>query len=419
MAKLSLVDTGKHLVKEVGEDDLSGFAAELAYRFFLALFPFFIFLAALGGLGAEVLAVDNPVEQVMDTLGDTLPSDASSVLQGQLEQVTENRDVGLMSIGFIGALWAASSGIGTIIKGMNRVHEVKETRPLPVRYGLAVGLTLLGGVFILALFILIVVGQVYGLRLAAEIGLEGVAATAITLLRYPVAVVLLMAAVAFLYWITPNIKLPFRWISPGAVVFALGWVTASFLFGLYVANFGSYNATYGALGGVVVLLIWFYLTGFILLLGAEINSVVAQEIAKQEVGTSETPAATQTEAALAQDQRVQRGVPPSVAADDRQPELRDRQATAKTARPAGRAIDERGPGYRDGNQQSRPTGSRPATPSHNGSQRTAADVPDTRDRGAAGQTRTGKVQAGLVGLITSVTLWRVISDAVSKRDRRS
>jgi membrane protein len=115
-----------------------------------------------------------------------------------------------------------------------------------------------------------------------------VASTLFTLARWPIVIALILFAMAFLYWATPNVDLPFQWITPGAVVFTIGWLVASYLFGLYVANFGSYNATYGALGGIVVLLVWFYISAFILLLGGEINALVAQEVAPEKL--PQTPA---------------------------------------------------------------------------------------------------------------------------------
>jgi membrane protein len=278
-----LVLVGKRLYKEIGEDDVSGSAAELAYRFFLALFPFFIFLAALGGFAADLLDVENPTEQIMDELGAALPADAASVLSTELEAVIESRNAGLISIGIIGAIWAASSGIGGLIKAMNIAYEVKETRPIWQRYGLAVGLTLLGGVFIVGAFFLLVGGQFYGMKLASELGIDGAGATLFTLGRWPLVIMLLLIATAFIYWAGPNIDLPFRLLTPGAVVFAIGWILISYGFGLYVANFGSYNATYGTLGGVVMLLVWFYLTGLVLLIGAELNAVLAQEVIPEEL----------------------------------------------------------------------------------------------------------------------------------------
>jgi membrane protein len=288
----SLWFLAKRLIKEAGDDDLSGAAAELAYRFFLALFPFFIFLAALGGFIADTAGVDNPTDEVMDWLGDTLPEDANSVLRTQLDTVVQEQNPALLSLGIIGAVRAAASGVGTVMKSMNRVYEVKETRPMWQRYGLSVGLTLLGGLFVSLAFVLLVVGQVAGMSIAEKIGLEGPAAFLLTLARWPLIIALLMAAMAYLYWAAPNVDLPFKWITPGAVVFTIGWLLVSYLFGLYVANFGAYNATYGTLGGVVVLLIWFYLTAFILVLGGEINAVVAQEAVPEELPQSPEEGAT-------------------------------------------------------------------------------------------------------------------------------
>jgi membrane protein len=283
---------GKRLVKEAGEDDLSGAAAELAYRFFLALFPFFIFLAALGGFAADIFGIQDPTKEVMDLLGNSLPEDANSVLRGQLDNVIGQTNPALLSIGIIGAIWSAASGIGTIMKVSNRTYDVKETRPIWKRYALSVGLTVLGGFFIVLALALLLAGQLAGSEISDEIGLSGAFGTFLSIVRWPVIFAFLLAAVAFLYWATPNVQLPFRWISPGAVVFVIAWTVFTVLFAFYVSNFSSYNATYGALGGVVVLLVWFYMTSFILMLGAEINAVLVQEVVPEELPQTEEEGAT-------------------------------------------------------------------------------------------------------------------------------
>ena len=150
-------------------------------------------------------------------------------------------------------------------------------RPLVRKYALTLGLTLLGAGSILAAVLLLIVGQTYGKEIAEEAGFTGAAATALNLARLLVIVALLVVATAILYWAAPNVNLPFRLISPGAVFFVLAWLVASYLFGIYVSNFGNYNATYGALGAVVILLIWFYLTGFLLLVGMEVNAYLARQ----------------------------------------------------------------------------------------------------------------------------------------------
>lgn len=271
------IDLAKTFIKKISGNDLSGLAAEMSYRFFLALFPFFIFIAAFAGFVTDVFNVDDPTDRIINAIGDTIPDDAASVLREQLDSILAGTNPGLLSIGIIGAVWAASSGVNTIIKGMNRVHDVEEKRPLWRKYLLALSLTLLAGAAVILAFLTLVVGQAAGVDIAERMGLSGAATTLFTFVRWPLAIAAILLAIAFLYWATPNKNLPFRWITPGSVLFTAGWLLATHLFGLYVSNFGSYNSTYGALGGVVILLIWLYLTSFIFLLGAQVNAVLEQE----------------------------------------------------------------------------------------------------------------------------------------------
>lgn len=283
LGEIDLMKVGKRLIKAIGEDDISGAATELAYRLFLAIFPFFIFLAAFGGFIADLLEVRNPTQEIMDSLGESLPPDAASVLQRELDSVINSRDLGLVSIGILGAVFAASSGVGTIAKALNRIYGVRETRSRWKRFALALGLTFLGGGFLIGGFLILIIGQLYGLELAQELGIEGATATIFAYSRWPLVIVLVLTALAFLYWAAPNVDLPFKWITPGAVIATIGWLGMTFLFGQYVANFGSYNATYGTLGGVVIALVWFYLSGFVVLLGAEINAVLVEEVMPEEL----------------------------------------------------------------------------------------------------------------------------------------
>lgn len=167
------------------------------------------------------------------------------------------------------------------MKALNRAYDVKETRPLWKRYVLAVGLTLLAGTVVLAAFGLLFMTQVFSEEIFSWLGVSGVGKVVFTILRWPAVVALMLAATAFLYWAAPNAKLPFKFITPGAVLFVVAWVIASTGFGLYVSNLGSYNATYGTLGGIVVLLLWFYLSSLIFLVGAELNAMLDSMAAEQ------------------------------------------------------------------------------------------------------------------------------------------
>jgi len=277
---------GKQLAKEVGQDDIGGLAAALAYRFFLALFPFFIFIVALAGFITHILDIQNPTDRIINTIGDTLPSDVTSVLRGQLEEVINSRNAALLSVGLAGTLWAAASGVGSLMRAMNRVYGVPETRPLWERYLLSVGLTAFAGLMLVAAFLVLVVWQAFGTKIADKIGLGGVAAALFPLMRWPVSVLLILLAAGILYRLTPNTRLTLRRILPGAVLFTTVWLVATYVFGVYVAHFASYNSTYGALGGVVVLLVWFYLTAFILLVGGELNAVLEKRAAARVRGNA-------------------------------------------------------------------------------------------------------------------------------------
>lgn len=282
-----LVANGKDLWREASADDASDFAAGLAYRFFLALFPFFIFVTAVGGFVSNLVGAENPAGEILDRIGGALPSDARSVLDTQLRGVLGEQQPGLLSVGLVGALWAASGGVGALMKAMNRMYDVQETRPFWKRTLIAIGLTMLGGLFFITAFVLAVAGTAVAGAIVDALELGALAHAGITALGYLLAVVLLLLAMAFLYWAAPDARLPFRWISAGAVLFTVAWLIATLLFGLYVSNFGSYNATYGALGGVVILLIWFYLTSYLLLLGAELNAMLTEKTTPEE---AEVPA---------------------------------------------------------------------------------------------------------------------------------
>lgn len=267
---------GLTLFRQVQRDDVIGMSAELAYRWFLSLFPFAIFLAGLGAFVGRALDVRNPAQVAKDQLTGLLPEEAATLIGEELQRIIESQNAGLLSFGMIAAIWFATGGTNAVIKAMNRAFDVGETRPLWRRYVVALALTVAAGAALLTAFILFVVGQVVAVDVAAELGISGAAWTVVTLLRWPVAAVLMFLAVAAIYRFGPNIRLRWRWIVPGAIVFTLGWLATTFAFGWYVSNFGSYGATFGALAGVAILMIWFYLTAAILLLGAEINDVLAE-----------------------------------------------------------------------------------------------------------------------------------------------
>ena len=265
------------LVRETLDDDVMGLSAELAYRWLLALFPLAIMVAALSGFIANSLGIQDPTGDIIEGAGSSLPPEAAATIRPQLERILENRDGALLSLGLLLTIYAASSGMKALIKGLNRAYDVQETRPFWRQLLIALTLTVLLGTAAVVSFIVMVTGQVAAKDVAASIGLDEAASWLVEIAPFPLAILALGVASAFLYWAAPAHHLSWRWVLPGVVVFVPGWILATVLFSFYVANFGSYGDTYGALGGVIILLIWFYLTAVILLVGGELNAVLQRE----------------------------------------------------------------------------------------------------------------------------------------------
>lgn len=276
-------------------DDVLGLAAELAYRFFLALFPFTIFMTALGGFLAQQLQVQNPADQVVQLLGDLLPPEAAALVQAELERVIANQNAGLLSLGALLALFFATGGTKAIMKALNRAYGVEEGRAIWRRYVVAIALTLVAGGGILLAFVLFVPVRLIARHLAAAVGMGDFTGVIVDVLAALGALLLLVVAASIVYRIAPNIRLPLRAVLPGAVLFALLWLAVTFGFGFYVSNFGNYANTYGALAGVAITLIWFYVSGLILLVSAEVNEVIHEMTQPEDVERRRQESARQSE----------------------------------------------------------------------------------------------------------------------------
>jgi len=271
---------------QIARDDVPGLAAELAYRFMFATFPFAIFVVALSGFIASWLGVANPGNEIIRAIGSSLPSDVVGPVKTQLDAALAHTEPQLLSIGAVVTVYAAAGGVNTLTKAMNRAYGVRETRPLALRLGLGLLLTFVGGVAIVVSFVAIVGGTLATQRLIDQVGLTGVW-PAISLLRWPVALVLLVAAVASLLRYAPDFRTPWLWAATSAMAFAVVWLAVTYGFGLYVARFARYDATYGALAGVIVLMLWFYLTSFVLVCAAELAALLVRMNAPQPLATPE------------------------------------------------------------------------------------------------------------------------------------
>jgi membrane protein len=278
----------KTFMKEMKDDDLPGLAAELAFRFFMALFPFMLVLVTLSGYVSRWFGVDDPAGEVLDAVGDSLPADAASVLSNQIDGVVSGANLGLLSIGLATAVWSAAGGAGALMKAINRVYDLPETRSAPMKTLIAIGITLFGGLGLLLGVAAMILTQTWAGEIASAIGLGREFGWLVQLARVPLIILFVAGAIEGIYWIAPNRWARPRLASPGALFSAMAWAVFTVGFAFYVANFGNYNATYGAIAGVVILLFWFNSSALVVLMGAELNSVLAAR--RAEAVQAESPA---------------------------------------------------------------------------------------------------------------------------------
>lgn len=260
---------------EFSEDEVSERAAALAYYFLLALFPALLFLTALLGL----LPIPNLMDRLMAYIRQAMPGDAASIVQRTLQEIVAGASGGLLSIGVLGALWASSNGMSSIISALNAAYDVKEARPWWKAKVLAIALTLGFSVFILSALVLIVFGPKIGETVAGWVGLGELFTLVWNIVSIPVVMVLVAMGIALVYYLAPNVEQRWRWVTPGSVVALVLWLAASFALRFYVTNFANYNATYGSIGGVILLMLWLYLSGLAILLGAEVNAEIEKAAA--------------------------------------------------------------------------------------------------------------------------------------------
>jgi membrane protein len=273
----------RRLLASIQRDDVMGVSAEIAYRFLFALFPFGLFVAALGAFAAQWLGIGNPAQEIVDGLGDNLPPSIAESLRPELERLLDSARPGLLSVGALGALWAATGGTNALVKGIHRAYDAPERRPFVLRYVVAIGLTLIAALGILGSFVTIVGGAVATEELARGLGLGEVPWSVIQILRWPVVALVLVGAVAILYRYGPSLVVPWRWILAGAVLYSVGWLVATAGLAWYVGNIADYGATYGSLSAVIVLMLWFYLSAMLLLIGAEVTAALARERSPEEI----------------------------------------------------------------------------------------------------------------------------------------
>ena len=259
-------------VREFVRDECPDLAAALTYYAVLSLFPALVALASLPALVGQ--DSQRTTDQLVDIVQDIAPSLVTSDVEGPINQLANAPGAGpALVIGLLAALWSASGYVGAFGRAMNRIYDVDEGRPFWKLRPQQLALTLLTMLLVLAAAVLLVVSGPVARAIGDAIGLGDTAVTVWNIAKWPVLVLVVVMIVAMLYWGTPNVRRPkFRWVSAGAFIAIVVWALGSAAFGLYVANFGSYNRTYGSLAGVVVFLLWLWLTNLALLFGAEFDA---------------------------------------------------------------------------------------------------------------------------------------------------
>ena len=252
------------------DDQVLDRAAVLAYYFSFALFPALLFLAALLGL----LPVPDLMSELMGYAHRVLPPDAASLLAKTLGEIVAGASGGLLSIGAAAALWSASSGMASIMGALNTVYRIVDPRSWLRQRLIAVWLTVAFSLFVLTALLLLFFGERIGEAVAARLGVGPLFSLVWNIVQWPVVIFLVFTGLALVHYLAPARSRGWHWFTPGAIFTVAAWLTMSFGLRVYVTYFSNYNATYGSIGGVILLMLWIYLSGIVLLLGAEIDAQI-------------------------------------------------------------------------------------------------------------------------------------------------
>ena len=251
------------------DDDMPTYAAALSYRALFSLFPFLLSLIAM----LSFLNLGNFFTWLREQAALVLPATAQEVIDPVITDLQSGKN-SIFSVAIVVAIWVASNGIRSLMNAMNKAYNVRESRPGWKLYSLSVLYTIGIAIVLLVAAALMVVGPQWIEWMGSWVGLGDMAVTLWAWLRWPAAILLLMLVVAILYYLMPDVEQAFRFITPGSVVAVIIWIAASLGFGFYVSNFSNYDAMYGGIGAMIVLLLFFYISSAVLLLGAELNATI-------------------------------------------------------------------------------------------------------------------------------------------------
>ena len=250
--------------------DVTALGAQLAFFFLLSLFPLLIFLVTL------LPYLNLQEDQLFSILRTYAPDEVYKLIYGTVNEVLTTRNGGLLSVGILATIWTASNGMNALIKSLNRSYSLEETRPFIIARSISVIFTLLLITLFVIALVLPVFGEQIGIFLFSYLGYEQSFLTVWNSIRWTIPPVMIFVVFMLLYWIAPNRKLYLKSVIPGAIFATLGWILVSLAFSFYVSSFANYSATYGSIGGIIVLMMWLYFSGTILMVGGQINAVMQE-----------------------------------------------------------------------------------------------------------------------------------------------
>jgi membrane protein len=270
---------GKHVWNEMNADDVWGRAAQLSYYFLLALFPLLLVMMALLGIFA-----DQGTElrnNLIAYLGEVMPSSAGDLVKSTVEELSNSAGAGKISFGLLATIWAASNGMGAISETLNTAYNVKESRPYWKTRLIATGLTAALALLIVSALALLLYGFQIADAVANWAGLSEAFKVTWKIVQWPIILFFILLGFNLIYYFAPDLKeQEWKWVTPGACIGVALWLLVSFGFKTYLSYFNSYSATYGSLGALIIMMLWFYFTGLAILIGGEVNSEIENAAAK-------------------------------------------------------------------------------------------------------------------------------------------
>jgi membrane protein len=272
MGGLSWGGVLKRTVKEFKQDNLTDWAAALTYYGVLSIFPLLLVLVSVLGLVGQ-----SATQPLIDNIGQVAPGAAKDIVTSAIQNLQQSQGAAgvLFVVGIAGALWSASGYIAAFMRASNAIWDVEEGRPFWKTIPLRVVITLITVILLTVMALAVVLTGPLAEQVGNIVGLGSTAVTVWDVAKWPVLILIVSFLFAFLYWASPNVRHPkFQWVTPGGLLAVLLWIVASAAFAFYVANFGSYNKTYGALGGVIIFLVWLWISNVVILLGAEFNAEI-------------------------------------------------------------------------------------------------------------------------------------------------